>query len=157
MKRRGLLWLHLHLYLLPLLPAWAAPPPIEMPDVRANVMKMLQEAKAQGMATVIEEEFQAPTPSTTGFAGADAPQSSTLNPATDEDLFRQALEQERHAGEEAGAVVSPPLAPEQPPAEHKRNNGYVPLPNKVITIHDLQDIRQLSDEFEQAKRRGQER
>lgn len=154
MKRRGLLWLPL--YLLPLLPARAAPPPIEMPDVRANVMKMLQEAKTQGMATVIGEEFQAPTPSTTGFVGT-APQSSTLSPTTDEDLFRQALEQERQAGEEAGAVVSPPLAPEQSPAERKRNNGYVPLPNKVITIHDLQDIRQLSDEFEQAKRRGQER
>lgn len=155
MKRRGLLWLPLHL--LPMLPAWAAPPPIEMPDVRATVMKMLQEAKAQGTATVIKEEFQTPTPSATEFAGADAPQSSTLSPAMDEDLFRQALEQERHAGEEAGAVVSPPMAPEQPPAERKRNNGYVPLPNKVITIHDLEDIRQLSDEFEQAKRRGQER
>ena len=89
MKRRGLLWLPL--YLLPLVPAWAAPPPLEMPDVRANVMKMLQEAKAQGTATVIEEEFQAPTPSTTGFAGADASQSATLSPATDEDLFREAL------------------------------------------------------------------
>jgi hypothetical protein len=142
--------------------AQAEPAPIEMPDVRANVMEMLRQGREQGTATVIET---GPAAVDERPVGGDTLQGADREPATVEDLFEQARRQQQERQDDTSEPKAKPTPVVEPPAEpadtatsvNRSGHEHLSLPNKVITIHDLQDIQQLSDEFDQAKRRKPER
>ncbi len=115
--------------------SYAQPPgpePIQVPDVRANIMKMLQEGK--GQSTSEEEDL---------FAEAERQKKKTEKPSPP---VKQPQETAKSAKEEKplAAPASKPSASTGKPVE---------LPIKEIVIEDLDDLKKLAEELKRAKER----
>ena len=102
--------------------------PIQVPDIRANIMKMLREGK--GASDETEEDL---------FAEAERQQKEKgqpLNPA-----------------EVEGKPVAPIPVEPLPQAEGAQPGSSVELPVKEIVIEDLDDLKKLAEELKKAKKR----
>lgn len=110
-----------------------------MPDIRANIIRMLQQGEHEGMTVGEQTDQEQPDAATSTPRGEEAQQ---------EDLFsRLESQQEKKSAPDADAAA---VAGE---AEEKAAEPYVPLPTKQITIQDLDDLKKLSREFDAAKKR----
>lgn len=122
------------------------PEAIEIPDIRANIIKMLQQTGER--------------PTTSGVTPSEpAPQQP---PAAD-DLFEQARrqmeqssQQDKPAAEPTVSAPESPSEPAEPSVSEEPRQSYVPLPSKQITIEDLDDLEELQWEIDEAKKRQRE-
>jgi hypothetical protein len=111
-----------------------------MPDIRANIIKMLQEGRD---TTTIQSE------------AGDTPASPTVKvPPGEEDLFSIAEEQDKTEHQPAPAPATA-VTEQQPPALKQQHEQYLELPSKQITIQDVDDLKKLTREFEEARKRQQ--
>jgi hypothetical protein len=132
-----------------------------VPDVRAEVMQMLEQARLRGETTGLtpaeEAEFQ---------RAVDGVVETTPKPRAEPDLFdrlqgevksektvdtapERKIESssKRQTATPAKTVARPEVQPEPP---------HLLLPQKEITIRDLSDLKKLSREFQEAQpREGQ--
>ena len=107
-------------------------------DVVANVRRMLEQAYQQQQRSPANPPAAGSNPSTPSAAteGQPAPPPSATPPASH-------------------SAAAPPVTAVKPAAP--ASGTPVELPNKVITIRDLKDLRGLADELEKARRRQQRR
>lgn len=115
--------------------SYAQPPgpePIQVPDVRANIMKMLQEGK--GLSTGEEEDL---------FAEAERQKKKVVEPSTPVKQQQEAPKPTTEEKQLAAPAAKPP-APKGKPVE---------LPIKEIVIEDLDDLKKLAEELKRAKQR----
>lgn len=134
--------------------ALAAEPPLPgVPDVRANVMQMLEEARQRGETTGLT-----PGEVPDFLRGADEARVEG-RPGTAPDLFDQLsgggapeVKPVLNVEVEPAVTTAPstsraerPAAPDEP--------RHLQLPQKEITIRDLQDLKALSREFQEAQQR----
>jgi hypothetical protein len=128
--------------LLPLLAMAEAGP--EIPDVRANIMQMLEQGRQDGRSSVILDEHGQPPGQ--GTPGKD---SSAIGQET----VREPVRPEK---------VPPPIVPQrenrsQPGRASSPGEAHLRLPEKEITISGPEDLERLQQTFEQARDRQQER
>lgn len=130
-------------------PEKVGPAPIQMPDIRANIMQMLQEGKKSGGEV-------------TGHDFPHQPEEpAPIVPEGEIDLFSEAAKQQKKPHDvEQPAAPSEPVPPsvptvEQKPAKVEQKQEYVELPSKQITIEGIEDLKKLSREFEKARERQQ--
>jgi hypothetical protein len=128
-----------------------------LPDVRAEVMQMLEQARLRGETTGLtpaeEVEFQ---------QAVDGILVET-EPGAEPDLFDRLQSEVKPEGTvDTTPVRKIETRPERQPAttsklvappEVKREPPHLPLPQKEITIRDLSDLKQLSREFQEAQPR----
>ncbi len=105
---------------------------VEKPDVRRNVMRLLEQARVANEPltdSAASEALPPPEP-------AAAAQARPRPPVT-------GISQDWFDGPLQGYRSPVPSAAE----------GYVPVPHKTITVRDLEDLQQVTSEFEEARRR----
>lgn len=128
-------------------PEKVGPASIQMPDIRANIMKMLQDGKKSGNEV-------------TGHSlpGQPAP----IIPDGEVDLFSEAEKQQQETLHDVEQPASPhePVPPTVPSVEPQsarpeKKQDYVELPSKQITIEGIDDLKKLRREFEEARKRQQ--
>lgn len=143
-----------------LLAEQAGPQPIEMPDIRANIIKMLQEGKHEGMEPGEESYGQVTKPvdaEVTQHEKSDTPASPSVKlPPGEQDLFSVAEEQKNAKGESASAPEKAEPVQKRS-AQEQKSEQHLNLPSKEITIQDVDDLKKLMREFEEARKRQQER
>lgn len=130
--------------------------PITMPDVRGNVMRMLEESRQQHDSAVSEPPAPSLSPAAEGYEAPVPPpmvapvaESPPLKEATPEPL--------QPPPHQASPQSTPSRAARSPkPAASPRRDGHVPLEQKEITIQNLDDVRKLADELKAAKKRQAE-
>lgn len=121
------------------------PQPIEMPDIRANIIRSLQQGRHEGMEVGEESYRNASVPD----EAQAAPASTTPDvPAGEEDLFSLANERKRGEGGDDTATPAKPV-----PRDDKPEEPHLYLPSKEITIRSRDDMEKLLQEFEAAKKR----
>ena len=132
--------------------------PIEMPDIRANIMKMLREGRQEGMEPGEERygtESNAPGTTATQSETDETPASPPAKvPPGEEDLFAIAEEQ-KQPERNADPAPAPPDTAQQPAEPEPKYEQALDLPSKQITIQDVGDLKKLMREFEEAKKRQQ--
>ena len=132
---------------------WASPeiPALPAnPDIRANILQMLEQGRQDGRSLVILDE-----------AG-----NSPVAPL-EADLFRQWAEESRPARQiEPPSEVTEPATPHPEPAPVKppppvtnklEGEQHLILPEKEITISGPEDLKRLLQTFEDAREAQQER
>ncbi|MCW8919243.1 MAG: hypothetical protein OQL08_10560 [Gammaproteobacteria bacterium] len=133
----------------------AQPDALEMPDVRANVIRMLEEARRRGEATVLlpgeEGWFRLPPEM------VETGQEPDLFDRLQQEVTTVAMPPPKPAvpvGEsEAAQAREEQLKAQQERPQTQRAKQELPpltLPNKEITIRDLRDLKGLAEEFQQA-------
>lgn len=128
--------------LLPLLAMAEAGP--EIPDVRANIMQMLEQGRQDGRSSVILDEHGQPPGQK--VRGEDSP------------AVGQATAKEHVEPEKVLAPIAPPIAPQGASRrEPSSGEAHLRLPEKEITISGPEDLERLQQTFEQARDRQQER
>ena len=135
-----------------------SPQPIEMPDIRANIIRMLQEGRQEGMGLGEErygkESNALDTTATQSEAGDRSAYPPAIVPPGEEDLFSIAEEQKKpeHKPEPASATA---VTERQSPDPKQQREQPLDLPSKQITIQDIDDLKKLKREFDEAKKRQQ--
>lgn len=154
------------------------PPVVEPPtlDVRANVMRMLDEARRQPAAPdgepapVPEMALKPSTPAEVpaGSVPAVDVRASIMQKLREEGRRREAEApgsaarrtpegpRARRPAEERPDWYEGTLRIVPPPNEAAARGDYVPVPHKTITVNSLEDLKQLRDEFEAGRRRKAE-
>lgn len=143
----------------------AQPDALEIPDVRANVIRMLEEARQRGEATLLvpgeEAWFRLPPEMVeTGqepdlfdrlqqeaSTGAIPPPRPAATPRGEGETA-QAREVPRNVGQQTpqiSQISQTPRTSQRPQA--KQQPPPLRLPNKEITIRDLRDLKGLAEEF----------
>jgi hypothetical protein len=102
------------------------PEPVKMPDIRANIIKMLQQSRGADSAT--REDL---------FDQAEKQQKKALQQAPVE-----------QTEEPAKSTTAKPAATPPP-----QTGSPVELPLKEIVIEDLDDLKKLAEELQKAKKR----
>lgn len=134
--------------------ALAAQPSLPgLPDVRANVMKMLEEARLRGETSGLTPGEEAEVQRAVAGGEGDPV------PSAEPDLFDR-LEGHSGAGPEVNSESRPEAKPVATPDRvappvMKDGSPHVMLPQKEITIRDLNDLKQLSREFQDAREQKQ--
>ncbi len=105
----------------------AGPASIQVPDVRANIMKMLQQA--QSMETEGGEDL---------FVEAERQQKEKDQPSA------ATIEEKKEA-------KNPVVVPAEKPK--KKAEKHVELPVKEIVIENMDDLKKLAEELRRAKKR----
>jgi len=135
------------------------PKPIQMPDIRANIMKQLQQGKSEGMMPGEEFEGHDTKPSGSNAVeqkseSSTTPQANT--PSGEDDLFSIIDEQDKAARKPASAAVPErPQPTQKSAADVKKQEQHLQLPSKEIRIQDASDLKKLMREFEKARERQQ--
>lgn len=120
-----------------------------VPDVRADVMQMLEEARLRGETTGLtlaeEAEFQR---AVDGIV-------VDKEPGTEPDLFDRLQSEVKPEGtaDTSPEIPSATTAKTAARPEVKREPAHLRLPEREITIRDLSDLKQLSREFQEAQPR----
>jgi hypothetical protein len=102
------------------------PEPVKMPDIRANIIKMLQQSR--GVDSAIKEDL---------FDQAEKQQKKALQQAPVEQTEEPAK----------STTAKPATTPTQ------QTGSPVELPLKEIVIEDLDDLKKLAEELRKAKKR----
>jgi hypothetical protein len=110
------------------------PEPIQAPDIRANIIKMLREGKGTTRYNAKEDLF----------AEAERQQKEKEQPL-------EPVEIEQHPVESVSQPVAP--APQTETALPKPAGPSVELPVKEIVIEDMDDLKKLAEELKKAKER----